>query len=246
MVLNRCRVELSDLIASDTFQSAEQAFATGDDTDALRAAMGKSPVLLTDYADRMIVRSEEKTLLSTAENAALRYSVLDDTDEDDIWLCVDNAEEKNYIALSCPSETCQNVYYVLVDLDLFFRRVVVDTIYGDYRIVLYDGGSGLMLQNDEERPDYVVLSKEELQSRGDAYSRIYACETAGEAGASVYRYTNAEGKRQAVRIYVIPSLPPRKRGREPASACPLPDTLRRTTPVPSAWKTCPAAVRNSR
>lgn len=205
IVLNRSRMELSDLVNADEFKSAEQTLNDDNNYYQLFEHLKKSTVLLPDYANRIIVKKGNDIILSTMNDDSLNYSIIPEIGNDDIWHCIDKNSNKSYIALSCHSKTNDNIYYVLVDMELFFRRVVVDSIYEDYWIVLYNMESGLALQNDNSQPDYKIFLPDEMISRNDGYSKIYEHEMAGITGTSVYKYINDEGNEQTIRIYVIPS-----------------------------------------
>ena len=205
VVLNRCRTELSGLVRGKYFQNNEKTFQQYGDSTGLVRSLKNCAVLLSDYADRILVFNGSEAVISTEEDENLAFHILTENGQEDVFLCVDNAHDKSYLAVSCPSETNENVYYVLINLEPFFRRVVADTIYEDHWIVLYDKSCGLTLQNDDDQPEYKIFSAEDILKRQDGYTRIYEYEQNAEMGVSEYSYKTESGIEEKTRIHVIPT-----------------------------------------
>lgn len=205
VVLNRCRIELSVLVKTDYFYSSEKLFRRDNNAAPIKTLLRNNALLLTDYADRIVVFKDKKSILSTEDNDALDYLITAETGSDDVWLCTDNSTGKSFFALSCPSENYDYTYYFLIDLQQFFRRVVIDTIYEDHWVVLYDEVSGLALQNERSQPDHEILTPDEILARNDGYTKILEHQQSGKSGASEYRYTDNIGEEYGIRMFVIPS-----------------------------------------
>lgn len=204
VVLDRCRRELSGLIGSEYLTAAEEQYCLSGDSEELESVLKKSAVLLTDYAERIVVFEGNSSVLSTDEKDP-DYEILVESDGDDLWLSLDRKTGKSYLALSCESINSDLKYYVLVNLTPFFERVVADIMYEDYWVVLYDRGSGLALQNDLYQPEYNVFTEDAILERNDGYTEIYKREESGALGTSVYDFNDREGGEQEIRIFVIPS-----------------------------------------
>ena len=205
VVLNRCRTELSGFFEDDSFIGSERRFQNGADGGLLTKALKKSSLLLMDYADRIVVFKNGKAVLSTEDDDALDYTLPEESDNDDVRLCIDSKTGKNYIALSFSQQENSYIYSILFDFEPFFRRVVADSIFEGHLVVLYDNGSGLMLQNVENLPEYRIFTPAEIHKRSDGYRIIYEHDISGRIGAAEYTYTPGDGAERVMRVFVLPA-----------------------------------------
>ncbi len=204
-VLQRCGLELEAITHSNALIEAEEYYEKTGDAASLKQFLSETELLTTDYAMRIIVRQDQNFLVSSDYKDHLNYRQMDENDGDSFWIIRDEDTGNDYLAISCPSSQSELSYIVLIDLEPFYRCIVVDTIYDEYWTVLYDTGSGLVLQNDNDTPNCIFYSKEEIRERNDGLTKLLEHQEQNIGGEDSFYYTTQDGVKTSNRMSVIPS-----------------------------------------
>jgi len=200
--ISRAREFLSSLVSDPSLALAEKEYTLARQPERLRALLSRSSILETDYAVKILVMRDTEVLFSSDSLSDSDYLVTTYDRIDDILLCVDRSSSANYFGF-CRTGDAGLTYVILTDLEDFYRRIVVNSIYSDHWTVLYDSKTGLALQNDYETPGYRLISKEDLLDESDGYRVIGTVLENGSSSPEIYDYTR-EGVRSESRMWVIP------------------------------------------
>lgn len=159
-----------------------------------------SPIGLDELITDLVVRKQDGNFVSC--QGIVRDIRQLESSGDDICLCVDD-DGNSYLVFLCDG-TDGLTYGALLDLAVFYQRVVVHSIAYHYWVVLYDRDSNLMLQNHETQPDYLLLDREQIAARDDGYSLLQRRELEEGSGSGQYSYVNSDtGKTETCQMSVL-------------------------------------------
>jgi len=204
-VLNRSRNIFSTTVSSKEFIDAEKNYVLHQDDTDIDEQLSHIEDILSDYSAGMLVKSGSDFVKASGQLDASSYEILPDTGKDDVWFIRNNNTGRRYIAISYRSKTFDYVYYILMDYSKFFKRIVTETIYEEHWFVVYNDGSGYAIHNDFVEPTLYTFTKEEMMARDDGYTKIAIMEDSNTAGPISYTYVDSDGKKQAIRLNVLPS-----------------------------------------
>ena len=165
---------------------AEQEYLESGSAAAFADFLRSLPVLRSEYVSLLLVMRGGDTLFSTSETAEGTFSFPYGIGEAEPCLCTDGQTGKTYFAIVNSSPRCDLRYAALIDLDRFYRSAAGSELTADYLLLLYDEGTGIVLQNDRSRPQVLRPAPEEALARGDGISVLMRSEQAQRALTESY------------------------------------------------------------
>ncbi|MDO4491076.1 MAG: histidine kinase [Lachnospiraceae bacterium] len=198
--------ELKYILNLKQFHEIERQFGETGDREEMDAFLQDSLLFEKDIVEGVLIFDGEEQIycLNVADKpGTYTYTFLEDLEEDDMYV-VEDQNGRYAIAAKLKYHVSPYTYYLLINLDHFYDTIIPEHLRRSHWVVLYDPDSGLLVQNHDNQPPSMVLSRQEILDRQDGYSIMLENEMKGEATSGSYLYNNYYGVRVHVRIVTIP------------------------------------------
>lgn len=183
--------KLDYLLKRSGIANAERELLSGGSGAPMRECVIGSHMMTECPTQRILIFHGDEILFSSAENEHGCFEIMDDYDDDPVFLVRDILKDTWYLALGEPSPRNPELwYYALFDIEEFYDICIGEGVRDTNWIVLYDPASDLLMQNHGNQAAYLLLREEEIRAREDGYTFMLEHEESGSSGSLTYRYAS--------------------------------------------------------
>jgi len=200
----QCMQSLEAIAHSDSVAKAEEEYLQTGDTELFHLFFDQSEIIRSSFVEDLVALKDDKTVASGSDQDHANHLRLSEGNEV-FSIIYDLKKQETFLALRVEENENGFSYGLLIRLMDFYQKVVPETAFETYWILLYEKESGLFLQNDVNQPEHKFFIERELQDRQDGYGILFQHEKEQKSGLEEYVYEHESYGIQNVRIAVIPS-----------------------------------------